>query len=321
VSFNSNAHDHRQSKIYPLPFKPFSLLKNAHLQTIVSSFSFAGATPPSKSRHITLEDGDVLSCEVSTPPSWNNSQKTVFLVHGLTGSHESNYMIRVARKMYHSNYKVVRINLRGCGSGKGLAKKPYHSGKSDDILFVLQSFKKETPNSPFVLIGFSVGGNLALKLAGELKSSARDLLEQTIAVCPPVDLAKCLALLATPPLKIYHDSYVQNLKKYGEIWLQNIPITSIYDFDHLVTVPLWGFENTADFYKKCSSCNFLSQIDHPCHIIFAADDPMIYYESVLEQKIPDCVKVWLSPKGGHMGFLGGGDKKGFWLDSLLLSWV
>ncbi len=321
MSFNSDAKDHRQSKIYPLPFKPFPLLENPHLQTILSSFSFGGISPPTKSQHVTLQDGDILSCEVSTPPTWEAAQKTVFLIHGLTGSHQSNYMIRTARKIYNTNHRVVRINLRGCGSGKGLVKKPFHSGKSDDILLVLQTFKKETPDSPFVLIGFSIGGNLALKLAGELEELARDLLEQTIAVCPPVDLAKCLALLSTPSLKIYHNSYVQNLKKYGALWLQDRPISSIYDFDHLVTVPLWGFQDPADFYKKCSSCYFLSRIDHPCHIIFAADDPMIHYQSALEQKIPDCVKIWLSPKGGHMGFLGGWDKKVFWLDSLLLSWI
>jgi uncharacterized protein len=307
--------------IQKLSFKPFPFLKNPHLQTILPGFLFKGASPLSKPYLINLEDGDTLSCEVSTPPTWNSSKKTVFLIHGLGGSHNSNYMIRLSRKTYRSQHRAVRINLRGCGSGKGLTKKPFHSGKADDILQVLQFFKKETPNSPFVLIGFSVGGNLALKLAGELGEEAQNLLLKTIAVCPPIDLAKSVSLLESPSLKIYHKSYVKSLKNYGKKWIQGKSISSIYEFDNQITSSLWDFQNAEDFYKKSSSMFFIPHIKHTCHIIFAEDDPLVHYQSIFEQEIPDCVRVWTSPHGGHMGFLGGLNQKFYWLDSLLLSWI
>ncbi len=304
-----------------LPFKPFPFLKNPHVQTALSSLSYSGTPPPSVPLQIALADGDILSCEVSTPLLWGPADKTVFLIHGLGGSHKSNYMIRMARKIYKAKHRVVRINLRGCGSGAGLSKKPFHSGKSDDILHIIQSFKNQTPNSPFVLIGFSVGGNIALKLAGELKKLAHDLLIKTIAICPPIDLAQSAHLLSLPNLSLYNNSYVKCLKKYGAVWVQDKAISSISDFDNQITAPLWGFQNAADFYKQCSSCFFLSHIDHPCHIVFAADDPIVNYQAATSQNVPACVKIWISSQGGHMGFLGKGYRNFFWLDSLLLSWI
>src|SRR4029453_9162833 len=111
----------------------------------------------------------------------------VVLLHGLCGCHRSAYMRRLAYKLWRCGLRAIRMNLRGCGSGKGLARQPYHSGQSEDVRAVLDELHAETPQSPLQLVGFSLGGNIALKLAGELGNTVAASLQQVIAVCPPAD--------------------------------------------------------------------------------------------------------------------------------------
>ena len=144
-------------KLNNLNFHPLPWMTSSHLQTIVSSFLHSGLPPPSKKWLIDLGHNDYLSCEVSIPIAWKQSDQTVVLVHGMGGSHSSGYMIRMSRKLYLKGNKVVRINLRGCGSGKGLSKLLYHGGTSGDVLKVIQSLKETAPFSEIVLIGFSLG--------------------------------------------------------------------------------------------------------------------------------------------------------------------
>ena len=309
--------------IHRLSFRSFPIISNPHFQTILGSTIPPGKSPPSEPWLVPLNDGDTLCCEVSTPSTWKSPQKTILLVHGLGGSHTSPYMIRMSRKLYETGHKVVRINLRGCGSGKGLAKRPYHAGKSDDVLQVIKALKKENPDSPLMLIGFSLGGNIALKLAGEMGKNSENLVHSTIAICPPIDLRETIYLLSRPSNWIYHYSYLKDLQKYAYAMTGIKRINTIHDYDNLVTAPHWGYESVSEFYQKSSSCHFLPHINHPCYILFAADDPFISYRQALDKTLPSHIKICLTENGGHMGFLKWTGRKNlfFWLDELLLNWV
>lgn len=313
---------HKQS-VEHLFFEPPFGLSSPHVQTVLGCFFPSGSPPPSEPLIIPLADGDSLCCEVSTPPSWQPSQKTIVMVHGLGGSHNSCYMVRISRKLYQAGYRVVRTNMRGCGSGEKLAHRPYHGGVSDDVLTILQALKKQYPSSPIILMGFSLGGNIALKLLGEMEGAAIPLIHSTIAVCPPVDLAQTAALLSRPINRMYHQYYIRNLEQQTRRWINGDPFTSLYDFDSKVTTKQWGFKGAFDYYQQCSSRFLLDKIQNPCQILFAADDPFIDYNSGLSKPLPSNVKVWLSPYGGHMGFLGwtGREHYYFWLDNLLLTWL
>lgn len=306
-----------------LSFRSLPILSNPHFQTILGSKIPAGKSPPSKPWVVTLKDGDSLCCEVSTPTTWKTSHKTVLLIHGLGGCHSSKYMIRISRKLYQAGYKVVRINLRGCGSGRGLATRPYHAGKSDDVLQVIHALKNEATDSPIVLIGFSLGGNIALKLAGELGKNSEQLVHSTIAVCPPLDLRDSISMLSLPSNRIYQRLYLKELQNYAYLMTGTQPIRSIADYDSCVTVPHWGYRDSSDFYDQSSSRFFISHIQHPCHILFSMDDPFISYRPALEKKLPSHIKIWISQNGGHMGFLKWSGRKHqfFWLDHLLLNWI
>lgn len=306
-----------------LPFHPLPGLSSPHVQTILAGFSRPGPPPPSTPLLVPLEDGDTLFCQVSLPPTWHETQKTIVMIHGLGGSDSSNYMIRIGRKLYENGYRVVRINLRGCGSGSNLARLPYHGGTSGDLFAVIRSLKQKNPLSPITLLGFSLGGNIALKLSGELGETSPNFLECTIAVCSPIDLADTVVLLQTPANRLYHSYYLGQLINQGQRWTMGRHINTLYEFDDLVTAPTWGFANAADYYQKSSSRFHIPNIRHPCYLLYTADDPFVDYRQILKISLPPGIKVALCQHGGHMGFLGwaGRTHRYFWLDQLLLNWI
>jgi predicted alpha/beta-fold hydrolase len=315
-----------------LAFRPFPLLQHHHLQTIIASRMHLMREPPSVTRLVRLADGDYIASEVSTPPGWHAIDPTVVLVHGLCGCHQSPYMIRLARKLWRCGIRAVRMNLRGCGSGHGLARQPYHSGRSDDVLALLADLLEETPRSPMAAIGFSLGGNLVLKLAGELGEQAPAYLSHVIAVCPAADLTACSAKLSRPENRFYEQHFVTLLKaavaarhaQFPDLPAVNLPEhLTLRQFDDLYVAPHCGFRDALDYYQRCSAVPLVPQIAIPCHILFAADDPFIDTTIFDVIPLPPQVQVWHTERGGHLGFLGrpwapGGYR---WLDTQLLSWI
>lgn len=302
----------------PLNFKPLFGLSSKYLQMILASFLPKGKAPASQQWLIDIGEGDKLSCQVSTPNDWKENNKTVVLVHGLGGSHNSNYMVRIARKLYEKGNQVVRINLRGCGSGKGLSKLPYSAGNSQDILKVVQALKEKTPASDIVVIGFSLGANIALKLAGELGQDAEKLVKTIIAICPPFDLKQTVSLIEEKKHRIYHQYYLKNIHKQSLPWTSQ-KFNSIYEFDDKITGPLWGFSGADDYYQNCSSKHFLNKICVTSHILSAEDDPFISIDKLKNCSMSSHVHLWTTKYGSHMGFLG--RNKLQWLDHLILDWI
>jgi predicted alpha/beta-fold hydrolase len=306
-----------------LPFSPALGLHSSHIQTLLGSLGNGGTPPPSRQLLIPLEERDLLSCEESIPPQWTPSKKIIVLVHGLAGSHASGYMVRLGGKFYKKGYRVIRVNLRGCGSGKGLTQRPYYGGVSHDIFKVLELLKQRCPEAPVVIIGFSLGGNIVLKLAGELGEMASKFLYRTIAVCPPVHLGRTVHLLDHPSNRLYKRYYLKHLKRQVHPWTGARKIESGFEYDTHIIAPHWGFRNAEDYYAKCSCQFFIPQIRHSCYVLFTEDDPFIDYRPILNMQIPPSVKISLSPHGGHMGLLSwtGWEHRYFWLDQLLHSWV
>lgn len=305
-----------------LDFLPFKGLSSPHLQTIIPTYFPVGSFAASHSLHVELDDKDKLSCEVSIPEKWTEKDPTIALIHGLGGSHDSTYMRRLAKKLFLEGKKAVRINLRGCGSGKNLSSRPYCAGTSDDIFKILQFLKGNSPLSKITLIGFSLGGNIALKLAGELGNRAGDFLERVISVCPPIDLKHSLNLIQNKKNSLYHAYYLKYMCKQAQPWIKQ-KIRSLFEFDELITAPVWGYQGAYDYYEKCSSIRFLPRVSLPTHILFAEDDPFISMEPLKGLSLTKNISVCATKKGGHMGFFGYCPKmKGpYWLDEVLLHWV
>jgi predicted alpha/beta-fold hydrolase len=241
-------------------------------------------------------------------------------------------MRRLARKLWRRGVRAVRMNMRGCGSGQGLARYPYHSGRSADVLAVLDDLRRTCPQSPTTLIGFSLGGNIVLKLAGELQATAQQYLQRVIAVCPPADLAACSRRLARPANRLYNRYFTRMLQaavlarhqRFPDLPPVHLPNELLlYEFDNLYTAPQCGFQDALDYYQQCSAAPLVPRITIPCHILFAADDPMIDPTVFDHVPLPAHVQVVHTTHGGHLGFLGTPGRAGGYrvMDAQLLEWI
>lgn len=315
-----------------IPFDPFPFLHGPHYQTIINGIITFLWEPGSDQKLVRLPDGDKISLEITTPRDWEKEDPTVFLVHGLCGSHKSPNLIRMVHRLEPLGIRCVRFNMRGCGSGRGLAKQMYHSGRSEDLFEAIKAIKNETPESSISLVGFSLGGNIVLKMAGELGSIASSFLNQVIAVSPPVDLYSSVLMLGSADNAIYERYFFKMLradvlyrhKKFKDLPRVEIPRNlKLYEFDQLYTAPVYGFRSAQDYYSKCSSAQFVPDISIPCKVLLSEDDPIISCHSLDGILLPPNVEVFTTKKGGHMGYVGHPqNKKGFyWLDSLLVDWI
>lgn len=313
-----------------LPFEPF--FNDPHYQTIISSFFHLLLDPESEQKIVPLMDGDRLSVEITTPQEWKPEDLTVVMVHGLCGSHQSPYLIRLVKKLTPKGIRTVRINLRGCGSGKGLAKHVYHGGRSDDIFEVLKALKKEHFESPMIILGFSLGGNLVLKLAGELNTMGPEYLKGVIAISPPVDLYSSIQMLNDPTnaryeryfYKLLREEVMDRQRRFKDLPRVSLPKElKMYEFDQLYLAPTCGFKNAMDYYDKCSALNVVENIVIPSKILLAEDDPIVSPSSLDSCNLPPQVQVYKTKKGGHMGYLSSPrSEHGFyWLDRVLLDWI
>ena len=311
-------------------FKPCPFLKNRHFQTIIGSFSLFSRLPFSLTRFIHLPDGDKLVCQVITPKKWTQNDITVVMIHGLCGSCYSSYLIRIAKKLKKKNIRTICVNLRGCGGGKGLAKRIYHADISDDIWRVLKEIQKETPQSPLILVGFSLGGNIALKMAGERGIEAKSLISKIIAINPPIDLFASIRLLSKNWFyERYFMHYLRSDVFFRHHYFADLPPIEIptdmtlVEFDEFYMAPQSGFLTLKEYYQACSSGRLIPEIQVPCHILFAKDDPIVDANMLKNLKVPSNIEVMMTENGGHLGYLGSFWKKqGFyWMDFKVLSWI
>jgi predicted alpha/beta-fold hydrolase len=182
-------------------------LSGGHRQTLASFFlSRRIALPPAEARLIEVEPG----VQVRVHCHWQSDRQsalTVIIVHGLEGSSDSSYMQGIAAKGLARGMNVVRMNQRNCGGTEGLAPTLYHSGRSQDVAAVAQNLILHDQISRFALAGFSMGGNLVLKLAGEWGSAGPAQFRAVAAVCPAVNLAASADALHQPGNRLYEQYF------------------------------------------------------------------------------------------------------------------
>ncbi len=312
-------------------FQPLKFFSGCHAQTILGSLTSFSKAPKSEREYVCLPDMDCLTMERCTPSLWKESDPTIIMIHGLCGSHDSNYLKRLSKKLYKQGVQTIRINLRGCGSSKGLAKFFYHCGSSDDVLACVKQIKRKFPSSPLSLVGFSLGGNIVLKMAGELGEAGKDLLKQVIAVNAPADLKTSVQLISQPKNLMYERYFIRLLradvhfrhKRFG-LPQVNLPLTmSIFEFDEYYIAPQIGYKSALDYYEACSAKKVITHIAVPCQILFASDDPIIDTNCLDSLHLPKHIQVIKTSHGGHLGFLASPlDKAGMrWMDHFVLSWI
>jgi hypothetical protein len=280
---------------------------------------------------VELPDGDRLVLHDSPAPGWQPGSPIAVLIHGLGGDHRSGYLQRLGRVMLRWHWRVVRVDLRGCGKGIALAKKPYHAGCSDDVRAVLEVVHGWAAPSPIVLLGFSLGGNIVLKLAGEAKDRPVPGLARVAAVNPPIDLVRASDELGQPRNRLYEYHFVRGLVALVRQRARHFPDEhevqfpkrlSLRQFDDLYTAPRTGFADALDYYRRSSALPFIPKIEVPALILTSRDDPLVPVDSFRELRPPPHIEVQIATGGGHLGFLGWDGAGGIrWADRRIIDWL
>jgi predicted alpha/beta-fold hydrolase len=313
-------------------FRPLPLLRNPHVQTVLGALVPGPNCPLPDQRHlIRMPDGDRLVLHNNTPLGWKPGDPLALLIHGLSGSHASPNVCRLAALLLARRVRVVRMDQRGAGAGVALARGVYHAGRSDDVRAALVEMHKWSPTSPLLLIGLSLGGALALRLAGEAASLPVPGLTRLVAVSPPIDLPLCSALLSLPQNRIYEDNFLRDLliaARQRQRFFPDLPPLRLPRrltmrlFDDLYTAPRSGFADALDYYHKASCAALVPNIPIPALILTARDDPFIAIEPFEKLQVPPHILVRIVKHGGHLGFLGWDGCGGIrWAERRIVEWI
>jgi uncharacterized protein len=299
------------------PFRARRWLSGGHIQTI-ASFLLPRKIhlPPAEERLIEVEPGINIRCWCYWQKPDRTQPLTLIVVHGLEGSSDSQYMNGVARNGLAVGMNVVLMNQRNCGGMDHCAPTLYNSSLSGDVAAVVRSVLENDGISRFALIGFSMGGNLALKLAGEWGNEGPAQFRAVAAVCPAIDLADSADALHEPANRIYEYYFLmqlfQRLRRKARFFPNDFDlsrlrgISTLRQFDDRITAHYCGFAGADDYYARATAANVVDRIAVPTLIIHAKNDPFIRMQPETLRRIaanPNITYIETAD-GGHCAFLG-----------------
>ena len=316
------------------PFIPYRLLKQGDAQTIGSylwprRFRLRDHTGDQE-RLFEVEPGSqvLAHCRWQPHPA---EQPTLVMWHGMEGSTASAYMLTTAEKIFRAGFNVLRVNFRNCGGTEHLSPTLYHGGLTGDLRAVIDELIARDHLTQLFVAGFSLGGNMVLKLGGEYGDVPPAEVKAICAVSPSIDLRASTSLIARRRNWIYQQDFLRRLKnrikvkeklfpgRYDSSLLSNV--RSVEQFDNSYVAPHFGFRDANDYYAKASSRPLIGRIRIPTLIIHAKDDPFIPYEPLRDPSIAANPYVLLlaTERGGHVAFVSvnaGEDR--FWAESRLV---
>jgi len=299
------------------PFRPHRLLRGGHVQTLASFLLQRRIhLPEPEGRLVEVAPGIKVRCWCYWQAEDRKKSLTLIVVHGLEGSSDSQYMIGVARHGLAAGMNVVLMNQRNCGGMDHCAPTLYNSSLSADVAAVARHVVENDEVSRFVLAGFSMGGNLVLKLAGEWGSEGPPEFRAVAAVCPAMDLAASADALHEPANRIYEYYFLLQLFRRFRGKAKLFPkdfdaarllgVSSLRLFDDRITAHYCGFAGADDYYARAAASNVVDRIAVPALILHAANDPFIRVRQETKLRIaanPNITYIE-TDDGGHCAFLG-----------------
>lgn len=301
------------------PFKPHPLFVNGHAQTLAGyawarRFALRSHRRDDK-RFFEVEPGVSLLAHCRWQAAEPHAHPTMILVHGLEGSSTSIYMLGTADKAFRAGFNVVRLNLRNCGGTEHLTPTLYNSGLSGDLRAVMNELIERDQFKDLFLIGFSMSGNMVLKLAGEDGEGYPRKLSGVCAVSPSIDLSASADAIERRANWIYQRRFIHSLRRRIRHKQKLYParydtsdlhlVRTIRDFDERYTARDGGYKDASDYYARASALSLIERIRVPTLIIHAQDDPFIPFYSFRHPSLANNPYVLLlaPPHGGHVGFL------------------
>ena len=260
------------------------------------------------------------------PQPWAHT--TLVALHGLNGSSDAHYMRGLAAKAFERGMNVVRLNQRNCGDTEHLATGLFHSGLTADAAHVVHELSSVDGLPSIAVAGYSLGGNLALKLAGEYGRHAPAALVAIAAVSPIIEISECTRALERPSNALYQWNFVRDLKR--RMWRKDVldpgafdvsklsAIKTVRQFDETYTAPYFGFRSAEDYYHRASAMRVVDRIHVPALVITAEDDPFVPSQPFRDPTVTGNPHIDLRvlPHGGHCGFVGvrSATDDGYWAE-------
>lgn len=308
-----------------MPFRP--LHPSAHFQTIAGHFwsRWLDTVRYPEERELIQTEPDVQVLVESQAPE-GTPRGHIVMVHGLEGSGAAGYMRSLSQASLEAGFAPHRFHMRTCGGTEHLCQTLYHAGLTSDLGAVLENFAGRG-RTPAWLVGFSLGGNVVLKLAGELGESGRRLIAGVCAVSTPIDLGRSVVRMSKLDNRLYEHRFVRRMRRrlcrtgrFGPADFRGL--RTVRDIDERITAPAFGFRNAEHYYQTQSAIRFLDGIRVPTLLIQAKDDtfiPSSIFEGEELRRNP-YVQVLMTEHGGHLGFLNKGTPR-FWVDHAVLDWI
>jgi uncharacterized protein len=315
-------------------FEPHPWLRNGHAQTIGAAFAPRKFALPEGEARLFRVDAET---QVMGVCHWQAGSRrelpVIVIVHGLEGSSDSDYSRGIADKAFARGFHAVRMNQRNCGGTERLTPTLYNSGLSEDYRAVLMELIDEGFQRIF-FAGYSMGGNLVTKLAGEFGDAAPKELGGVAVVCPALDLSACADALEKKENYFYQWHFVKGLmaryRRKAELFPARYarhgfgPIRTVREFDDAITAPHFGFKDAEEYYQAAGAKKVIAKVRMPLLLITAQDDPFVPYESLLQARVGEnpCVRLVAPEHGGHCGFVSrrsGAER--FWAEERIVEFV
>jgi predicted alpha/beta-fold hydrolase len=323
-------------------FQPGRWFRNGHVMTIVGNYLprkhqlpleepwFVEVEPAAEDRRSTLVRCD---CDWQ-PEEVRQDRLTLVLVHGLEGSSRSQYILGTATRAWGLGCNVVRMNMRSCGGTDELSPGIYHSGRSEDVAAIVGGLVRDFRLRSIALVGYSMGGNLVLKYAGERSEGVPAELCAVVGVSPLMDLAPSSKALHLPANRVYEWKFLRGMLRRFRRKVELFPslytrdgldeIRSMRDFDQNIVARYGGFAGADDYYATVASSRWASRLAVPTLIIHAVDDPFIVMlPSTRAALLANRQVTFIETRhGGHCAFLSterGSDRH--WAEKTLVNWL
>jgi predicted alpha/beta-fold hydrolase len=316
------------------PFQPKKLINLPHLQTI-GAFLWRGRLPAYKAvkRIVHLTDGDRLVVHDDRPENWITGDRIVILLHGFCGCHQSPYVSRLGEKLARRGFRIIRVDFRGFGDSGLVSRSHLYGGCSHDVDDVIRFVHHLSPLSKISLVGFSLGGNVILKLAGEWGCRPPQYVDSIVAVSPPVDLVYAAWNIRRRGNQVYEAYFMRQVR--SQLTMRRRRVKDLVDnglnplpnrlvhFDDQFTAPIWGFQGAREYYEKCSSGPLLKDVQVPTVILSSNDDPVVPFDSYKRFRFSNSINLVAPRHGGHLGFISRGlrDPDHYWMDWRICEWI
>jgi uncharacterized protein len=297
-------------------FVPHALLRNGHAMTIAAAYVPRLFTlPRAEQRLFQVDQFSRLLAICHWQGGKRRDQPVLAIVHGLEGSADSNYMRGVAEKAFKRGFHVVRLNQRNCGGSERLTPTLYNSGMSGDYRAVFEELASGDGFEQIFFAGYSMGGNLVTKMAGEYGDEVPRALRGVCAICPAIDLSSCADALERKDNYLYQRHFTSGLMaryaRKAQLFPGRYPrngfgrIRTVREFDDKITAPCFGFRDAEEYYESASAKHVIAQVRVPMLMITAEDDPFVPYVSFLAARVErnPAIRFVAPEHGGHCAFI------------------